>query len=276
MTHARNAVRLAALLLAIAVVTSCTGGGTHAAPGPALSRRDAAMLGTGYLYLLGGQNPISQNLWVITLPSGKTRQLTHNPAQDGVSNFNASPAGIVMGDAATSLDVLDALKNGKAVQIGDGTGDSPIINDQGQIANQLDAYQLKPGGYYSIILRDGIGGTPHVIYRERQYTNLFTAAWSPDGRDILIRECPNSETYSVVYVLTTSGKVIDRLRLQGAPTISWGQAGLALSSNPYGPPSPDEIISLSGKVLYRIPASWAPMCWNPAGTELLVSYPSGA
>jgi hypothetical protein len=88
-----------------------------------------------------------------------------------------------MGDAATSVDVLDALWKGKVIQIGDGNGDAPIINNQGQIANQLDPPDLnKPGGYFSIILRNNAYSPPRVIYRERRYTNLFTIDWSLDFR----------------------------------------------------------------------------------------------
>jgi hypothetical protein len=276
--HGRNASALAVpILLAIATVTSCTGGGPQAAPGPALPARAAAALGTGVLYVDAGPDPTSTNLWQIDLPSGKALQLTHNPRQYGVSNFHASTAGLVMGDAATSVDVLDALWNGKVIQIGDGNGDAPIINNQGQIANQLDPPDLnKPGGYFSIILRNNAHSLPRVIYRERRFTNLFTIDWSPDGKEMLILESPDSNAYEILYYLTTAGRVVGELRLQGGPLVQWGPQGLALSNDVYARPSPNEVISPSGKVLYRIPGNWMPRCWNPAGNELLVIRQSGA
>ncbi len=58
----------------------------------------AAILGRGTLYLDAGNSTFSTNLWRISLPSGQAAQLTRNPRQDGISNFSASPAGLVMGD----------------------------------------------------------------------------------------------------------------------------------------------------------------------------------
>ncbi len=51
----------------------------------------AAILGSGTLYLDAGNSAFSTNLWRIDLPSGQAAQLTHNPGQDGISNFSASP-----------------------------------------------------------------------------------------------------------------------------------------------------------------------------------------
>jgi hypothetical protein len=74
----------------------------------------------------------------------KVSQLTHNPEQDGISNFSASSAGLVMGDAASSVDVLDRLWHGKAIQIGDGSGDDPVINNAGQKDDAVAAPEVPP------------------------------------------------------------------------------------------------------------------------------------
>ncbi len=264
-------IRGAAVLCLLAILTSCTGAGGSAAGAPvALPPGAAAILGRGTLYLDAGNGAFGANLWRISLPSGQAAQLTRNPRQDGISNFSASPAGLVMGDAASTVDVLDRLWHGKAIPIGDGSGDDAAINNAGQIAYELDP----PGsgaGVYRILLRDSITAPPRTIFRETRFGTLGISGWSPDGKQLLILESPDSGAYTKYVAITTGGKVVWQLTLRGPAGngfLDWAPFGLALGNGIFGP-GPNEILSLSGKVKYTIPGGWEPFCWNPAGTEVI-------
>jgi hypothetical protein len=266
-------IRGAALLCTLAILTSCGGAGGSAVGAPAgaaLPPGTAAILGSGTLYLDAGDGAFSTNLWRIDLPSGQAAQLTHNPEQDGISNFSASLAGLVMGDAATSVDVLNRLWHGKAIKIGDGSGDAPAINNAGQIAYELDPPDLNTG-VYRILLRDSITAPPRTIFRETQFKDLGITGWSPDGKELLIWESSDSGAYRKYVAITTAGRVVRQLTLRGpgADGSTWEPVGLTVGHGLFGP-GPNEILSLSGKVEYTIPGGWEPFCWNPAGTEVIV------
>jgi len=262
-------IRGAALLGTLAILTSCSGaGGPASGVRAALPPGAAAILGSGTLYLDAGNSAFGTNLWQIDLPSGQAAQLTHNSGQDGISNFSASPAGLVMGDAASSVDVLERLWHGKAVAIGDGSGDAPAINKAGQIAYELDP----PGsgaGVYRILLRDSFTAPPRTIFRESQFEALGLFGWSPDGKELLVWESPENNAYTKYVAITTAGRVVWQFTKSGEGDVSWVPAGLSLGNGMFGP-GPNEILSLSGKVEYTIPGKWEPFCWNPAGTEVIV------
>lgn len=261
-------IRGAALVCALAILTACSGvGGTSAGVPAALPLGAAAILGSGTLYLDTGDGAFSTNLWRIDLPSGHATQLTDNPAQDGISNFSASPAGLVMGDAASTVDVLDRLWHGKAIQIGDGSGDAPVINNAGQIAYELDPPDLNTG-VFRILLRDSITAPPRTIFRETKFENLGISGWSPDGKELLILESPENSAYTKYVAITTEGRVVWQFTKQGNGDVRWAAAGLSLGNGMFGP-GPNEILSVSGKVKYTIPGGWEPICWNPAATEVI-------
>jgi hypothetical protein len=263
-------IRGAALLCTLAILTSCTGAGGSAAGAPAeLPPGAAAVLGSGTLYLDAGNGAFSTNLWRIDLPSGQATQLTHNPEQDGISNFSASPAGLVMGDAASSVDVLDRLWDGKAIQIGDGSGDDPVINNAGRIAYELDPPDLHTG-LFRILLRDSIAAPPHTVFRESRFDNLSVLSWSPDRQELLIAESPDSEAYTKYVAVTSQGRMLWQITLGGpVALVNWENVGLSIGNGTFNP-GPNEILSLSGRVKYTIPGGWDPFCWNPAGTEMIV------
>jgi hypothetical protein len=262
-------IRGAALLCTLAILTSCSGADGSAAGAPAaLPQGAAAILGSGTLYLDAGNSAFSTNLWRIDLPSGQATQLTDNPEQDGISNFSASPAGLVMGDAASSVDVLDRLWHGKAIQIGDGSGNAPVINSAGQVAYELDP-PGSGGGVYRILLRDSITASPRTIFRETKFEDLGIFGWSPDGKELLIWESPENNAYTKYVAISAGGRVVWQFTKSGEGDVSWAVAGLSLGNGTFGP-GPNEILSLSGKVKYTIPGGWEPFCWNPAATEMIV------
>lgn len=121
-----------------------------------------------------------------------------------------------MGDAASSVDVLERLWHGKAIAIGDGSGDAPAINKAGQIAYELDP----PGsgaGVYRILLRDSFTAPPRTIFRESQFRALGLFGWSPDGKELLIWESPENNAYTKYVAITTGGRVVWQFTKSGQP-----------------------------------------------------------
>jgi hypothetical protein len=270
----RRGAALGAACAALAGLVSCSPGDPR--PGhtdsAVLSSRAYAALGSGTLYLLLGNQNISANLWQVDVSSGRTRQLTFNRPEYGISNFSASPAGLVMGDAATGVDMTEVMQGGRPRSLGGGIGNSPQISEAGEIAVAADNEQGVRRGPWSrdrILLWPSPTARYHTIYQARP-RNLITISWSPDGRQILAIDGPDDLAFTHLLVVDTRGRVVRRLvTLPGAPDIyAWGPPGLAIGN--FQSPGPNEILSLSGRVLDRLPAGWVAGCWNPAGTTLLV------
>jgi hypothetical protein len=262
----------------VAGLVSCASAGGSSASRPrALPAGAAARLRAGTLYLLAGPGPFSANLWQVQLPSGKARQLTFNPPEYGVSNFSASAAGLVMGDARTGVDLVDALWHGRAQLMDGGVGDAPQINNAGQVAFLIGSGPPNKGVWAEnrVALQASIRAPYRTIFASKKYVIVAPQSWSPDGRQILVIEKLDNSSPTHMLIVSPGGRVLRTLpTLVGAPdNILWGPVGLAIGWTTS--PGPDEVISLSGEVLYRIPGGWAPMCWNPVGTELLVGRGSG-
>jgi hypothetical protein len=191
----------------------------------------------------------------------------------GISNFSASPAGLVLGDARSTVDVLEAWTRGRAVRIGDGLGDGPVINAAGQVAYEIDTAPPYKGiwAYHRLVLRDGVNGAPRTIFRERRYGSFAPVSWSPGGTGIVVGEGPDSGRPTQFLVISPGGQFVRKLiTLRHTPdNLVWGQHGLAIGNGIFRS-GPNEVLSLSGRVKHRLPGGWMPMCWNPPGTELLV------
>jgi hypothetical protein len=273
----RRPVAALAACAALAGLAACSPG---ARPHPAdrdagvLPAGAAAALGRGTLYLLLGSDPISANLWRVDLPGGRTRQLTFNRPQYGVSNFDASPAGLVLGDASSGVDVAEVMRGGKPRLLkggGGGVGDSPQINDAGQITDFAGAEQGVTRGPWShdrlLLWASPAAAGYRTIYQTRP-GNLASIGWNPAGTEVLAVNGPDNSAYTRLFTVSTSGQVRALVTLPGNVGTAWGRYGLAVS---YGAPgNPAEVLGPTGHVLARMPAGWSPGCWNPSGSKLLV------
>jgi hypothetical protein len=273
--HGRKQLLATAAFACVTVLTACTAaGGSPVGQRRVLPAGAAVRMQSGTLYLLAGPGPYSTNLWQVELPSGRSRQLTFNPPQYGVSNFSASTAGLVMGDARTGVDEVYALVHGKARLIAGGVGDVPEINNAGQFAFAIGSGPPYKGVWAEnrVVLQASFRAPYRTIFATRKYSDgaVVPVSWSPDGRQIMVTESPESNAWTRMFIVSPAGRVLRTLpTLVGDPDyLLWAQTGLAVGWT--SSPGPDEVISLSGKVLYRIPGPWVPICWNPAGTELLV------
>lgn len=271
----RRPLALAATCAAVLGLVACSPGGKSRGDGPGnaiLPVHASAALGSGTLYLLLGNEDVSANLWRVDLPLGRTRQLTFNPPEDGVSNFDASPAGLVLGDARSSVDQAEFMRAGKPHLLGGGIGDSPQINDAGQVVDFASAEQGVTHGPWShdrLLFWDNPAGPYRTIYRTKP-GNLVSIAWNPAGDRILLINGPDDDAYTRLFTVNRRGRVVRQLvTLQGAgPDLyAWGQQGLAIG---YFSSRHSEILSPTGQVTTVLPAGWVPACWNPAGSELLM------
>lgn len=239
----------------------------HGAP---LSAAVARRLPAGYFYFLVGSNsnPGSGNLWQVTR-SGQQKQLTHNKPGYGISSFGASPAGIVMADAARGDDQIARVTR-KGVQFLKGRmrGSDPGISNTGAIF-----YDTPPLGKgqpdFELITRKSFTAPPRVLYR--QASSMISASWGP-GRKIAVLSGthPPHTTGGRPRLLIVSPQGVAKIRPDGV--------GASLSNATWGPNVANIAITTwagSGVVLERghkvkLPARWFPASWNEAGTKLLV------
>lgn len=270
----RSGVIVAVACAALAGLAACSPGD---APGRPAGQRvlpagSAAAMGPGTLYLLLGDVAISANLWQMDLDTGRVKQMTSNPPEHGVSNFSASTAGLVLGDARSGVDDAEVMVRGKPRLLSGGVGDSPQINAAGQIVDVAFAEQSVKHGPWS---RDRLlyWTSPWSSYRtiyQVPPANLASLAWNPAGTLILAVDGPADETYTRLFAVDTHGRIVQRfLTVPGFPDGSaWGRYGLAVG---YQTEHPSVVIGMSGRVLARLPSGWIPGCWNPAGMRLLVT-----
>jgi hypothetical protein len=259
---------------ALAVLAACSSDGSAARPvlRPVLPAGATAVLGKGTLYLLLGNEAISANLWRVDLGSGLVRQLTFNPPQYGVSNFSASTAGLVLGNARSGVDEADIMVAGKPQPLSGGVGDSPQINSAGQIVDVAFAEQGVRHGPWS---RDRLlyWANPAARYRtiyQAKPSSLVDLGWNPTGTMILAAEGPDA--YSRLFAVNARGQIVSQfVTVPGFPHgWAWGRYGLAVG---YQSAAPTVVIGMSGRVRAKLPDNWIPACWDPSGTMLLVTSP---
>ena len=261
---------LACVALAGAVACSPRGAASRSPARQVLPAGAAAVLRAGTLYLLLGDVPISANLWQASLPGGRMRQLTFNPPQYGVSNFNASAAGLVLGDARSGVDNAEVMVAGRPRLLSGGVGDSPQINGAGQIVDAASAEQNVRHGPWShdrLLYWADASSTYRTMYQALP-ENLASVAWNPAGTLILAQDGTDAGTR--LFVVNTRGRIVRQLLTVPAfPNgLAWGRYGLAVG---YQTARPSVVVGMSGRVVARLPGGWIPGCWNPGGTRLLVT-----
>lgn len=264
---------MAVACAALAGVAGCAPGdaGTHPAR-PVLPARAATDLGAGTLYLLLGSAAISANLWRVDLGTGRVRQLTFNPPQYGVSNFSASTAGLVLGDARTGVDNTEIMVRGKPRLLSGGVGDSPQINATGQIIDVAFAEQGVRHGPWSHdrLLYWTTPSSPYRTIYQAPPANLISVAWNPAGTLMLTAGGPADEAHTRLFAVDKQGRIIRTFLTIPGPSdgLAWGRYGLAVG---YQIGNPSVVVSTSGQVLAKLPNGWIPGCWNPVSTRLLVT-----
>lgn len=259
---------LSACSFTVTISAGAGGAGPARRPAPPLPQRTVRNLPAGTFYLLTGPNPESFNLWQIS-NTGKQVRLTHNSVGFGISNFDASRAGVVMADAASSIDELARLTPAGARYFKDRNGTGPAINAQGRIC--FVRVPDNDGQDFKLIVKDSVSAPERVIYRQKE--DITVNVWGPHQEIAIVSGGHAPGTTGPVpklIIISRNGKVRvirhDLGKGNQLGNVMWNEhkAGLAITGNARG-----EVIYDRGR-RYMLPAGWFPQTWNPDGTTLLV------
>lgn len=235
-----------------------------------LPRAVAERLPDGVFYLLAGSDPTSYNLWEVSNTGSEVR-LTHNNPGYGISSFGASPAGIVMSDAASGFDKLARLAAGGTDFLKKAYGGSPAINSAGKIAYQISDYN-KNGGVLGSELRSMTSFTAPSRLAYQTKLQITELGWGPAGSIAMLTGSHYPGTKGPtpgIYVFDKSGK-FSAIRTSIGPdlgSVVWNEAKGGIGVSTWS--GKGEVIYSSSR-RYILPAGWTPAAWNPPGTNLLV------
>ena len=238
-----------------------------------ITRALARRLPAGVFYFLTGPNPTSYNIWEI-LNTGNEIGLTHNDPGYGISDFAASPAGIIMADAAGGYDKIARLTSSGAEFLKrNAQGSSPAISASGQIA-YVGVYGSKGNAAGSeLMVKKSFNAPARVLTRQK--IDITSEAWGP-GQSLAIltgshypgttgptpKAIDISRSGKTETINTGLGKDLAALlwneKQGGLAVWGWGKEGKVIDNNAHQ---------------YTLPTGWVPASWNPAGTELLVRKP---
>lgn len=275
------ALRLCFAVLGVLAVTACGGSaGTHvtvgglgtAAPSTAapLTSADIRQLGEGALYVVAGPNPMSGNVWWLDPSSGAATQLTHNQPTFGISSVSASEAGLVVSDARSGIDELGIVEEDGVRLLVDGHVVTPAIDDHGRIATVRPPEIVKPDGdrFFHLELKENADTAGRTVYRQ-QTPDMGGAAWGPGGRLAVGSSGFPKPSRAEVLIFDSRGRLEKRLgaglQQLGAPV--WGERapGIAVRDEKKA-----VIVDLAGRRT-PLPTGWAPICWSPNGSSLLLT-----
>jgi hypothetical protein len=222
-------------------------------------------------YVLAGPNPASYNLWQVSA-SGQEKQLTHNRASYGISAFGASPAGIVVADAANGVDELARLTSHGTVLLPDGHVSDPQISPTGQISAVRPPDDPGYAHQFQLDVKPSFHAHTKVIYQQRG--SLLADRWGPhQSLAIISYATPNGTGPTRLLIINAHGHARQiPTGLTHLANLAWGDhAPLAITTWK----GTTEIIR-PGTQPQRLLSGWRPAAWNPAGTQLLVRGPNNS
>ena len=263
---------LLAAVLAVGLAGCRAGPGAEPSPDPTrpaaprtLWQGEAPALG-GTLYVLTGPEPYSANVVQVALPSGATRQLTHNPQAYGISSFSASRAGIALATAENGWDQLRVIAAGQSAMRGDEGESVPSIDARGRV---LAARPSDTG--YAIDLY--LPGKPRRVLVPNDRRNP-AAVWGPGGTVLVAAPGERGVAGPTrIEVRDDRGRLV---RDAGRPGGYFG-----LLANPYPDRQPVTgvrpgrehggfVFAADLATAVEVPRGWQVGCWRPDGAELLV------
>lgn len=256
---------VAGAVAAMLLVASCSG--SPSAQHRRASSKAAAVsvyraLGSGTLYLLSGDPALGQVL-EMQVRARKTRGLT-----SGMSWISASSRGLVLADDRSGEGVFAVYHDGRVIDQPAGHVVTAAINDTGAVAYAEIPYS---GGPWRLIVQPPESGHGTLLYR--QALDIGDFVWGPDHQLAMVSGITNGTP--AVIVLSSAGKVEANLTagLAGGITIAWGVRAPGIAVGEYNRNTDTfvrgQFFRLSG-THQPLPAGWAPGCWNPAGTRLLM------
>jgi hypothetical protein len=254
----------------LVTLASCTERGRPAEPDAPVPAGLASALRGETAYLLIGP-PGSANVWRVDAAHPKGEQLTDNKGAFGVSWISASPAGLVLADARSSIDVVSVYRDHASQPLPAGHGGTPSVNADGQIAFvQVPDVVNRTGPQTFRISVTSTGGEPPQV-RYQQATDMGALAWGP-GNQLAVISAPGprkGQGRPEVLVINGSGTVMTRLRpsIGEIGFLSWNAAAPGIAVG--GMTDRSEIVTTDGRET-PLPRGWRPLCWSPDGSKLLV------
>jgi hypothetical protein len=228
----------------------------------------AKRLPAGVFYFQAGVNYNSFNIWQMS-NAGKEVRLTDNGRNFGISAFGASPAGIVMADAAKGSDELARLTAKGAGYLKEGAGSGPYINAEGEIAYQISTYDGSGNVTgLDLMIKKSFTAPARLFYRKKAV--LMDTAWGPGDSIAVMTQShyPGSPGPDPKVIIINRSKKITTVQndlKEDIGALVWNEHGGGLV--PWA--NKGEVI-YSAKRRYMLPSGWLPATWNPAGTRLLV------
>jgi hypothetical protein len=260
-----GATALIAALL-VPALAACSGTAarppTHGGPVPLAV---AHHLPPGTFYFLAGPDATSLNVWQVSA-NGAEEELTHNKADYGISDFGASPAGIVLADAANGVDELARLTSHGSVLLPGGHVSEPRINATGQIVAVRPPDDPGYPHKFQLDIKASFRAVGKAIYQQRG--SLLADQWGPD-ESLAVISCatPDGTGRTRLLIIDAHGDVRKiPTGLTHLGNLIWGERAL-LAVDSWNDTA--EIIR-PGKQPERLPTGWLPAAWSPAGTQLLV------
>jgi hypothetical protein len=232
-------------------------------------------LPSGAFYLLAGRDLATLNVWEIT-PGGQQKQLTHNKRGYGIDALAASPAGILLADAANGVDDLAMwtshgpswlhAPNDPRLLI---RGSSPDIRGNGTIGYVTPPAKSGTGGssYFAIWTQRSVNGRADLVYRQGR--PLAGPAFGPGGQIAIEGWTGQPGQLKPTVIIYRNGR--SRTLQTGVSAIpslvAWGEHAPALAIA--FPAHQAELLFTDGR-RQSLPSGWQPIAWNPSGSELLM------
>jgi len=260
---------LGTFALCAALLTGCATSSTTSPRirGPLPTSTIRALPG-GTFYMLIGQQSDSENLWLFT-NGGTERELTHNPEHYGISNFDASRAGILIANPiGGGVDQLERLvSGGRTAALNTGRGGHAIagaISPTGTMALLTVPYRGQP---WRIGLEETISGPPMWIYSGiRSLSGPSQPSFGPGSRLAIVD--PSQGTRPPPKILVHN-------------KASWHQVHTTIANGNFVIMSPNGrqllittnnnrsgVLSVQDGTVKWLPKGWFGMVWSPNGARI--------
>lgn len=260
MTRPRPAGRVAAALVAMALLsTGCGSGKPAAARGPVLP---------GTLYLMSGPTLFTADLW--RLRDGRPERLTSFPG-GRISVVTAGSGEVVVAEASSGTDKIARLAGDHLERIIDDRVFSPSLSTDGRLGFSRSLYDARSGtlpSRSSIVVRDLRSGAERVAFETPGSRPVANPAFAPDGSLAAVVGSGSPDAH--VVLIGSDGKATEPgLAHPGGIGLIWSPGRRLVVTGDKGFPS--LLWDPASNRRDPLPAGWDPLAWSPDGTSLLVS-----
>jgi hypothetical protein len=205
--------------------------------------------------------------------SGIARELTRNPEHFGISNFDASVAGVVVADpVGGGVDQLAKLiAGGSTMPLNSGNGGHALagaISGSGRIAFLTAPYK---GSTWRIGLKDSFSAVPTWIYASasKSLSGPSQPSFGPGSLLAIVDPSQGSDPPPRVLTRGSNGWRPVRSSVVNANSIVMSPRGNAALLTTNGNRS-CVLNTVTGTVLW-LPRGWFGMAWSPNGVQIIAA-----